>query len=412
MNTSITYIGTSNWRNTRQRFGIRDKDRLMHIYAIGKTGSGKSTLLSNMAISDIRNGNGLCVIDPHGDLVESLLEHVSQERISDVVYLNPADTEFPVAFNLLKDIHPKFHHIVTSGIISAFKKIWPDGWGPRTEHMIRFSVLSLLEYREGTILDIQRLLTDDSFRKQVLLKVRNPHVKRFWQKEYKAHSQASQAVMIAPILNKLGIFASSVPLRNMFDQKERSFNMLTLMDEGKILIVNLSKGKIGEDASTFIGSMVVSSIQLAALYRAHQPEHTRRPFFLYVDECHNFLSLSFADILSEARKYGLGVFMCNQYLEQLQSEIWSAIRGNVGTLISFRVGATDAQYLAREFYPTFNDYDIINLPRYSMYIKLMIDGTMSQPFSADSLPPPQALGNNSEEIIATSRKKYGRQQDI
>jgi hypothetical protein len=408
MATDITYLGTTNWRNRNIPFGIRDKDRLRHIYALGKTGSGKSTLLLNLAISDIQRGNPLCVIDPHGDLCEELLRHVPKERINDVIYFNPADLEYPIAFNLLRNVQPQYHDLIASGLMSAFKKIWEDAWGNRTAHILRFSLLTLLEYGEGTIMDIQKLLTDQSWRNFVLLKVKNPDVQKFWSKEYNAHTKAGQAVIISPILNKMGVFASSQPLRAMFGQKERSFSMQEVMDNNKILIVNLSKGLIGEDTCAFIGCMIVSSIQSAALYRARQPEHTRKNFYLYIDECHTFVTGSFVGILAEARKYGLSLFMCNQYIDQLKDEIWSGIRGNIGTLISFTVGATDAQYLAREFAPVFNEQDIISLPRYSMYVKLMIDGTISRPFSADSLPPKESQPDFTKEIIAVSRSTYGR----
>lgn len=403
----ITPIGKVNFRNNENVFGIYDKDRLGHIYAIGKTGVGKSTLLLNMAISDIERGNGFCIIDPHGDIAESILNYIPQDRVEDVIYFNPADIEFPIAFNPLKNVHPDFHHLVASGLISTFSKIWADNWGPRLAHILRFSILTLLEYRQGTLLDIQPLLTDAEFRNEILKNINNKHILAFWYNEYVKFSNSLRAEAISPILNKIGIFSSSSILRNIIGQKTRSFHMQKVMDEGKILIVNLAKGKIGEDVSALLGCMLVTQIQLTALYRAKQSEHTRRPFYLYIDECHSFITGSIADILAEARKYGLGLFLTHQYIDQLPEEIRSAIFGNVGTLISFRVGANDANFLLKEFQPIFNEIDLINLPRYSMYLKLMIDGATSHPFSAYSITPKNWLLSFKPEIIEYSQQTYG-----
>lgn len=408
----ITPMGKVNFRSDNRIFGIKDKDRMMHVYAIGKSGVGKSTLLQSMAISDIERDNGLCIIDPHGDVAENLLDYIPHSRIEDVIYLNPSDVDFPIAFNPLKNVHPQYHHLVASGVVSTFRKIWELSWGPRMEHILRLTLLTLLEYREATLLDIQPLLTNPEFRAQVLTKVKSEYLLSFWHNEFGTYSNALRAEAIAPVLNKVGLFASSIPLRNMFGQKTRSFNLSQVMDEGKILICNLSKGKLGEDASTLIGSVIVTSIQLAALYRAKQSEHTRRPFYLYVDECHSFITSSFADILAEARKYGLSLFLTHQYIDQLKEEIRLAIFGNCGTIVSFRIGAIDAEYLAKEFHPTFNEFDLVNLPRFSMYLKLMIDGATSQPFSAFTLPLKEKGQSFKEEVIALSRRKYGRYKDI
>lgn len=380
---SITPIGVTNYRSTNQRFGIKDIDRLAHIFCIGKTGVGKSTLLSNMAISDIEKGKGLAVIDPHGDVAENLLQHVPEHRKNDLIYFDPSDLEHPVAFNPLHGVHPNYHHLVASGLVSVFKKIWGDtSWGPRMEYVLRFSILTLLEYPDATLLDIQPLLTDTLHRDTILAYVKNEYTIAFWQNEFLKYTAAFRAEVIAPILNKTGLFLTSVPLRNVVGQKTRGFRMQQVLDRSKILICNLSKGKIGEDACTLLGSMLVTSIQLAALYRAKQPEHERTPFFLYIDECQTFVTLSFADMLAEARKYGLGIFMANQFLDQLHEKVRAAIFGNCGTIISFRVGAGDAELLAKEFYPVFEVIDMVNLPRYSIYLKLMIDGATTTPFSA------------------------------
>lgn len=406
----VTYLGKVNYRNDNRHFGIKNADRLRHIYCIGKSGTGKSTLLLNMAIQDIQNGNGCCIIDPHGDVAETLLSYIPEHRIEDVIYLNPADDAFPVAYNPLKNVHPKYQELVASGLISTFKKIWKDSWGPRMEHILRFSLLTLLEYRQATLLDIQPLLTNPDYRSHVLTHIKSPLLLTFWHNEYAKYSPSLRSEAIAPVLNKMSLFAASESLRNMVGQPNRSFRLQEIMDNGKILICNLSKGSIGEDASMLIGSMVLTGIQLAALYRAKQPTHTRRPFYVYVDEMHSFVTLSFADMLSEARKYGLGLFLTHQYLEQLPDEIRAAVIGNVGTLVTFRIGADDAEYLTKEFYPTFNDYDLIHLPRYCMYLKLCIDGTTSQPFSASTLAllsVDEGKFERAKEVVQLSRINYG-----
>lgn len=402
-----TLIGITDWRNEKQPFSIKDADRLAHIYAIGKTGVGKSTLLLNMAISDIEKGKGLCIIDPHGDIAETILQYVPESRLEDVIYFNPRDIDRPIAFNPLKAVHPNFHHLVASGLISTFKKIWADSWGPRLEYILRFTLLTLLEYPYATLLDIQPLLTDMYFRNKVLRYVTNHHTLSFWKNEFDKYSPGLRSEAITPILNKTGVFLTSRPLRNIVGQRTTGFKMQQVLDQGKILIVNLSKGEIGEDASSLLGSILVTSIQLSALYRSIQPESKRRPFYLYVDEMHSFISLSFIDVLAEARKYKLSIFLTHQYLDQIHEKIRSAIFGNIGTLISFRVGATDAEHLTKEFYPVFNEQDLINLPRYSMYLKLMIDGASSTPFSAITVPPKPITVSYKGKVIELSRNKYG-----
>ncbi len=407
----ITPIGKVNFRNDERIFGIYDKDRLGHIYAIGKTGVGKSTLLLNMAVSDIERNNGFCIIDPHGDIAENILNYIPKDRIEDVIYFNPADIEYPIAFNPLKNVHPDFHHLVASGLISTFRKIWADNWGPRLEHILRFALLTLLQYKEGTLLDIQPLLTDIEFRNKVLSSITDQSLLVFWYNEYDKFSSSLRAEAISPILNKIGIFSSSSLLRNIVGQKTRSFHIQKVMDEGKILIINLAKGKLGEDVSALLGSLMVTQIQLAALYRARQPEHTRRPFYLYIDECHSFITGSISDILSESRKYGLGLFLTHQFIDQLSDEIRSSIFGNVGTMIAFRVGSNDAAILSKEFLPVFNEIDLINLPRYSMYLKLMIEGATSQPFSANTMPIKVKGDSNKKKITKVSNAKFGHPKE-
>lgn len=409
---NITPIGVTNWRNQQQPFGIKQEDRFGHIYCIGKTGTGKSTLLQSMAIDDIKQGNGLCIIDPHGDIAENILNYIPKERIIDVLHFNPQDEAYPVGFNPLQAVHPQYHHLVASGLIATFKKIWSDSWGPRLEYILRNSILTLLDYPNATLLDIQPLLTDYYFRTKVLGYGKNMQVVSFWQNEFDKYPPALKSEAIAPILNKVGIFFSSSILRNIIGQKRSSFKMREIMNQKKILICNLSKGAIGEDVSALLGSMIVTSIQLEALYRTTQDITERIPFYLYVDEMQSFVSLSFADILSEARKYKLSLFLTHQYIDQIDERIRSAIFGNVGTLISFRVGAEDAAYLEKEFHPEIQADDLIRQERFSMYIKLMIDGATSKTFSAMTIQLKPFTQSYKNYILQHSREKYGLQKDV
>jgi hypothetical protein len=404
----ITCFAVTNYRDIRKVFGIRQRDRKGHMYLVGKTGTGKSTLILNMLVSDINEGRGVALIDPHGDLAEEVLLHIPQARINDVIYFNPADMEYPIAFNPLEKVHPDYHHLVASGIIAVFKKIWPEFWGPRLEHILRHSVLTLLEYPDSSLLDLPRLLTDKDFRRVVLEYVKHQQVRDFWFNEFEKYSAWLKSEAISPILNKVGQFLTSVPLRNIIGQRENTFDLRKAMDDGKVLIINLAKGKIGEDNAALLGAMLVTKIQLAALSRADIAESERKPFYLFVDEFHNFITQSFSDILSESRKYGLNIILAHQYIEQLDEKIRAAVFGNVGTIISFRVGAEDAKYLAREFYPVFEEADIVNLPNYHIYLKLMIDGVSSKPFSAVTLPAAYSRESFMADIVALSREKYGR----
>lgn len=404
----ITPFAVTNYRDIRKRFGIKEKNRRGHMYIIGKTGTGKSTLIENMVVSDIEAGNGLALIDPHGDLAEDILHFVPKRRIDDVIYFNPADMEYPIAFNPLEKVSADYHHLIASGLISVFKKVWSEFWGPRLEHILRHSILTLLEYPQSTILDIPRLLTDKEFRKHVLESVTQQQVREFWLYEFEKYSAWLRSQAVSPILNKVGQFLTSIPLRNIVGQNKSTFRLRKVMDEGKILIVNLAKGQIGEDNCSLLGAMIVTKIQLGALSRTDLPENKRKAFCLYVDEIHNFLTLSFADILSEARKYGLNLILAHQYIEQLDQKIRAAIFGNVGTIISFRVGADDAKYLAREFYPVFDETDLVNLANYNIYLKLLINGVASRAFSASTLGPPERKRPYKDKITETSRKKYAR----
>lgn len=403
----LTYIGKVNWHNQNRPFGIKDRDRLNHLYVLGKTGVGKSTLLLNMAISDIVCGNGLAVIDPHGDLATTLLAFIPKERTADVIYFNPSDTDHPVPFNPLLDIDPEIHHLAVAGLIATFKRIWLESWGPRLEHVLRFSLFTLLEYGRATLLDLPLLLTSDAFRKEVLREVHSSALLHFWQSEMARLSPFLKAEVISPILNKLGLFQVNQALRLTVGQVQQTWQVGEVMNKRKIFIANLSKGTLGEDASSLLGSMLVNAFQLSALSRAVLPEGERVPFYLYVDEAHSFLSYALADILAEARKYGLSLFLTNQYLDQLHDKVRSAIFGNIGTLIAFGTGAGDARLLAQEFHPVFSQDDLVNLPRHHIYLKLMIDGATSKPFSALTLPLPTIINPDISSFLEHSRRAYG-----
>lgn len=411
--SNITPIGKANWRNSNQIFGIKDNDRFGHIYAIGKTGVGKSTLLLNMAISDIQRGNGLAVIDPHGDLATTLLGYIPKERITDVLYLNPADSEYPIPFNPLIGIPEEQHNLAVAGLIGAFKRIWAENWGPRLEHILRYTLLSLLEYGNSTLLDIHPMLTNEIFRTAILDRVHTKQVRAFWNNEFDRYPPQLKSEAIAPILNKMGLFNASAALRNTIGQHSMTWDMQAVMDKRKIFIANLSKGLIGEDASTLLGNMLVTAFHVAGLRRASVEEHDRVPFYIYIDEAHSFMTHSLADVLAEARKFKLSLFLTHQYLEQLPENIRAAIFGNVGTLICFRVGATDALALAKEFFPVFKEQDLLALPTHAIYLKLMIDGMTSRPFSATTLSLPANRFFLHQQTMEYSRQQYGRkvQQD-
>jgi hypothetical protein len=405
---AVTPFGITNYRDIRQRFGIKQKNRRGHMYIVGKTGTGKSTLIETMASHDIKAGYGVALIDPHGDLAEQILDSAPLGRINDVIYLNPSDLEYPVAFNPLDNVEADQRHLAASGIISTLKKVWFDSWGPRLQHILRNSLLTLLENPESTLLDVPRLLTDETFREAAVRRVTHPQVRAFWFSEFARYSAWMRSEAVSPILNKVGEFLTALPLRNIVGQRKSAVNFRTIMDEGRIFVANLAKGRIGEDNCSLLGAMLVTQIQLAALRRAELPEARRRPFYFYVDEFHDFLTLSFADILSASRKYGLNLVLAHQHLTQLDEKLRGAILGNAGTLISFRVGVEDAELLAKEFYPVFGESDLVNLPNHHIYVKLLIDGAPSQPFSAVTLPPQSKRTSHKQEIIEHSRQQNAR----
>jgi CxxC-x17-CxxC domain-containing protein len=411
--SGITPLGVATFRNRDRIFGIKKDDRRRHIYIIGKTGMGKTTLIENMVYADIISGNGVCYVDPHGDTAEKMLSWIPSERINDVIYFNPSDYEYPISFNVLEKVDPHYRHLVASGLIGVFKKLWADSWGPRLEYLLRNAILALLEYPDSTLLGINRLLVDKEYRNKVIVKVQDPVVRQFWTEEYTKYGGQFQVEAIAPIQNKVGQFLSTSLIRNVVGQVQSSIDLRKVMDEGKILILNLSKGRIGEDASALFGSMMVTKIQLAAMSRVDVPEEERKDFYLYVDEFQNFATDSFAGILSEARKYHLCLNIAHQYIEQLGEVVRPAVFGNVGTLICFRVGAADAEFLEKEFAPDLVQEDLVNLPKYEYYTKLMIDGVASEPFSARGLPPIfRGSMGYEEKVIKVSRERYAKPRDI
>ncbi len=410
-NNDIVYFGETNFRRYRQKFGIKLDDRRRHMYLIGKTGMGKTTTMENMVYQDICAGRGVALVDPHGDFVEKILDYIPPHRIKDVVYFNPADLQYPLAFNILESLQPETKHIAASGLIGIFKKLWADTWGPRLEYLLRNAILALMDYPNSTILGVMRMLVDKKYRQRIVAKVQDPMVRSFWEDEFTKYTASFQVEAINPIQNKVGQFVSTPLIRNIIGQVKSSFDIKEIMDNQKILLMNLSKGRIGEDASALLGAMMITKIQLAAMERVNMPEEQRKDFFLYVDEFQNFATESFANILSEARKYRLDLIIAHQYIEQLDDTVRAAIFGNVGTLVVFRVGAADAEFLEKEFSPQFTQEDLVNLTRFNFYIKLMIDGLVSEPFSARSLPPLAKRTGSAERVIALSRERYASQRE-
>ena len=412
MSEEITAFAETNFRNQYRKFGIKADDRRRHMYLVGKTGMGKSTVLENMIIDDIRSGKGVMVVDPHGDLAEKIIDYIPANRVNDVIYFNPADIEYPIAFNVVEQVEPHLRHLVASGLIGVFKKLWADSWGPRLEYILRNAILAILDYPGSTLLAITRMLSDKNFRKKVIERIQDPVVKSFWVNEFSGYANNFASEAVSPIQNKVGQFLSSSLIRNIVGQVKSTIDLREIMDSGKILILNLSKGRIGEDNSALLGAMMITKVQLAVMSRVDILERDRQDFYLYIDEFQNFTTESFANILSEARKYRLNLIMAHQYIEQLGEIVKPAVFGNVGTLIVFRVGATDAEELVKEFTPVFLEEDLVNLSKYEFYIKLMIDGVSSDPFSARGLPPvfDEEKTNNKEKVIKVSRERYAKQR--
>jgi DNA helicase HerA-like ATPase len=377
----FTPIGKTNWRNHNTLFGILPNDRLHHIWCIGKTGMGKSHLLMNMALDDVYKENGICLIDPHADTIEALLQRIPEHRKKDVVYFDATNLQTLPAFNPLHGVPEYQRQLVASEIIGTFKKLFLDAWGSKLEYILRFAILTLLSYPEGSLLDINQLLLDKVFRAKVLLHTNDPYIISFWEKEYNLYSASAQTSTLLPILNKIGVLLANDTLRGIFGQKN-SISIEQCMNENKILLCNLSKGAIGEDVSTLLGSFLLTTIHATAMRRASIPLYQRKNFYVFIDEAHSFVSTAFASMFSQLRKFGVGLFLTHQYLDQLEPETRSAILGNAQTIICFRLGLNDAKTMEREFYPVFKYDDFVSLSKYNIYIKLLIDGTESKGFSA------------------------------
>ena len=413
---NCVYLGETIHRSKKVRFGLANTDdRLRHMYLIGKSGTGKSTLFESMVSQDIANGAGVGVLDPHGELIERVLEYIPENRIDDVIYFDPSDSEKPVGLNLLEINDPSQKNLMASALVSAIKHHFDYSWGPRLEYLLNYCILTLLEVPGTTMLGITRLLEDDNYRKYILHFVKDPLVIKFWEQEYKAMKGNQKLVTeaVAPIQNKVNRFLASTTIRNILGQKNSSIDIWDAMNEGKILLMNLSKGRIGEDNANLLGALMVSRIQFMALQRVKLPPETRRPFYLYVDEFQNFATGSFESILSESRKYALGLYLTHQYTHQLPEDLLKAVFGNVGTIATFSLGAPDARVLANEFAPYFDEEDIISLERFHIYLKLMMDGMTSIPFSAEILRPWEPeMGivpktPFKQQVIALCREKFG-----
>jgi len=406
----IVPFAKTNYRGQERKFGVKIDDRRRHMYVIGKTGMGKTTLLENMAIADIQAGRGIAIVDPHGQFADKMLDFVPPERINDVIYFNPADYDYPIAFNIFERVDQQYKHLIADGLVGVFKKIWADSWGPRLEYILRNSILALLDYPSSTLLGVTRMLVDKSYRKKVVQKIQDPVVRSFWVNEYANYSENFRNEAISPIQNKVGQFLSSSLIRNIIGQPQSAINLREIMDNGKILLMNIAKGKVGEENSALLGAMMITKIQMAAMSRANIAEEERRDFYLYIDEFQNFSTESFANILSEARKYRLNLIMAHQYITQMEETVRDAVFGNVGTIICFRVGAMDAEFLEPEFQPIFTQLDLVNLTKFEIYLKLMIDGVASNAFSAATLPPIEKevkiYPESREKIIRVSRERY------
>ena len=377
----ITYIGRVDFRNNRTMFGIKQGDRLLHTYLIGKTGTGKTSLLETMLMQDLKSGRGLCLLDPHGDFAEKVVQQIPKSRKRDFIYFNIPDSNLSLGYNPLRKVSYEKRSLVASGIMEAFEKLWRTAWGVKLEHILRNTLLSLLDQPSATLSDVPEFLLDDSYRKKAIKHIENESVRKFWEREFPKYNRND----LLPVLNKIGALLAHPIIKKVFVENRKVVSIRRAMDEGKVLLVNLSKGHLGSDVSQILGAMFITSIGSAAFSRANIPESSRRPFMVYLDEFHNFTTLSLVNMFSELRKFKVGLTLAHQYLHQLDDKIRHAILGNIGTLISFRIGTNDASYLSREMYPEFNIEDFIHLPNYHIYLKLMVNGKPSRPFSAVTL---------------------------
>jgi len=404
----ICFIAKTEFKNKMVNFGLKKTDRRLHFYVIGKTGTGKSTLIANMAISDIRKGNGTAVIDPHGDLINDLLNYIPSSRTNDVCFLNPADTDFTYPLNPLEVNNSEQKELVASSIVAIFQKLYSHSWGPRLEHILRNTLLTLVEIPNTTLANVIELLTRENYRQKIVSQLHSRALVSFWQNEFAKMPPRLQQEAVSPILNKVGQFVSSPLISKIINHPHSKINLERIMNEGKILLVDLSQGRLGEDNSALLGAMLITQIQLASMARVNTPEEKRRDFYLYVDEFQNFATSSFIKILSEARKYHLNLTLANQYMAQLSPEIQSSIFGNVGSIASFVVGNEDARVLAREFAPNYNENDLIALDRFQILTKLAIEGRTSIPFLSHTLPLPKCHNKKREKVIHTSQQRFGK----
>jgi DNA helicase HerA-like ATPase len=402
----MTTIGERQGWGRPQPFGISAPDARQHVYVIGKTGSGKTTLLRNLILQHIALGHGVGLIDPHGDLAEELLNHIPPQRADHVVYFNPGDIEFPIGLNLLANVAPDDRHLVASGIVSAFKGIWRDSWGPRLEYILYNAVSALLDCRNATLLGVNRMLTDDAFRARIIRQVKDPFIRAFWAEEYANYDERFKREAIAPIQNKLGQFLLNPVIRNILGQVKSRVDIPFTMDTGRIFIANLSKGRLGEDKANLLGSLLTTQFQLGAMARATKPESERRDFYLFIDEFQNFSTDAFASILAEARKYRLCLTLSHQYIDQLPLPIRQAVFGNVGTLITFRIGNADAELMEKEFGGAVSASALADLDRFEAVVKLLEDGSNREPFRATMLPPIENRVGRRDRLIARSRERF------
>lgn len=377
-NEDITYFGRTSWRNDPKRFGIKQKDRLLHTYMIGKTGTGKSTCIETMIMQDIEAGRGCCLLDPHGDLVKKVEEGIPEWRRKDVINFNIPDIGLNLKYNPFKRVSPEKRSLVASGILEVFSKLWDSAWGVKLEHILRYAILTLLDQPKATIADIPEILLNKDFRREALRHVKSEAVKKFWKREFTEYNKYD----LLPVMNKVGGMLVHPVIRRVLIENTEEVSLRKAMDEKKIVLVNLSKGHIGEDVAHILGALFITSIASASFSRVDTDEEDRVPFMLYIDEFHNFTTLSLINMFSELRKFKVGMILAHQYLNQIDEDIKHAVLGNVGTVICFRVGTEDAMHMTKEMYPEFDVEDFINLPNYKIYLKLMIDGKPSRPFSA------------------------------
>lgn len=404
--THINFFAKTMFKNRDTIFGIKDNDRRRHIWNIGKTGTGKSTLIANMAIDDLKKGRGLAVIDPHGDLCEILLDYVPKSRINDVIYFNPADKDYPIVINPLEVTNKEEAELVVSGIVSIFNKIFGFSWGPRLEYILRTTLLTLSDVPNTTLKDVPLILTNPAYRSSVVAKISDPTLKSFWVDEFDKMPPNLQKEAISPILNKVGQFVTSPLIRTVIGHPKSTISLDDVMNDGKILLANLSQGRLGEDNAALLGAMLITKLQLAAMHRVDIPEEQRRDFYLYVDEFQNFATGSFIKIMSEARKYRLNIMLANQYMAQIPEDVQKAILGNAGTIMTFSLGASDAGILFKEFAEVFSENDLVNLSNYQLAMKLTVDGHSTRPFLAHTLPLPISSNQNRDKVIRMSRERW------